>query len=287
MPEGKYGAQKLEWGGKVKPAEDSTEQGQAAATFEKLRERLLDLSKKNRMLNYNLGARSKRHLQVVDEVLEEIYRKLTDEEVSLRVEPLEEPEDIPPEEKTEEFIAAYEHAKVSNLEYSAANFSALSLELDPSKFYDREYGSVLSSMVDHVIKTESPIYEDLLVVRIARAHGFQRAGERIQKTLSGAIGKRYRKTQDDDRSVLWHDPHKAGGIVTYRSSQPEVRSHVDVPIAELASLAIPFLRLRLADEDVLYRMAERFELGRLREATRSRFQAAVHLAKQKLQSGVR
>lgn len=101
----------------MKPVDDSAEQGQAAATFEKLRERLLDLSKKNRMLNYNLGARSKRHLQVVDEVLEEIYRKLTEEEVSLRVEPLEEPEDIPPEEKTEEFIAAYEHAKVSNLEY--------------------------------------------------------------------------------------------------------------------------------------------------------------------------
>lgn len=171
--------------------------------------------------------------------------------------------------------------------YSPTNFSVLSLELDPSKFYDREYGSVLGSMVDHVIKTESPIYEDLLVVRIARAHGFQRAGERIQKTLSGAIGKRYRKTQDDDRSVLWHDAHKADSIVTYRSSQPEVRSHVDVPIAELASLAVPFLRLRLADEDVLYRMAERFELGRLREATRSRFQAAVHLAKQKLQNGVR
>src|SRR6266581_3424832 len=101
----------------VTDVEDLNEQSRLAATYENLREKLLDLSKKNRMLNYSLGARSKRHLQIVDEVLEEIYRKLVSEEAVLRIEPLEEPEDIPPEEKTEEFIAAFEHAKVSNLEY--------------------------------------------------------------------------------------------------------------------------------------------------------------------------
>ena len=82
-------------------AEDIDEQSRLAATYENLREKLLDLSKKNRMLNYNLGARSKRHLQIVDEVLEDTYRKLTGEDAALRIEPLEEPEDIPPEEKTE------------------------------------------------------------------------------------------------------------------------------------------------------------------------------------------
>src|SRR5258708_24847008 len=69
------------------------------------------------MLNYNLGARSKRHLQIVDEVMEEVYRKLAGEDAALRIDPLQEPEDVPPEEKTEEFVAAFEHAKVSNLEY--------------------------------------------------------------------------------------------------------------------------------------------------------------------------
>ena len=69
------------------------------------------------MLNYNLGVRSKRHLQFVDEVMEEVYRKLAQEEASLSIKPLREPDDVPPEEKTEEFIAALEHAKVSNLEY--------------------------------------------------------------------------------------------------------------------------------------------------------------------------
>lgn len=97
--------------------DESNEELRLAGVYDRLRLKLLDLSKKNRMLNYSLGARSKRHLQIVDEVMEEVYRKLAGEDASLRIDPLEEPEDVPPEEKTEQFIAALEHAKVSNLEY--------------------------------------------------------------------------------------------------------------------------------------------------------------------------
>ena len=165
--------------------------------------------------------------------------------------------------------------------YSATNFSVLTVKPDASRFYDREYGVVLRTMVDHVITTESPIYEDLLIVRIARAHGFQRAGERIQKTLSSVMAMKYRRTREDDRTVIWDGLRQADQLVPFRPSQPEVRSYADVPIPELASLAVPFLRLRLANEDVLYRMADQFQLGRLREATRSRFQAAVNFAKEK------
>ena len=59
---------------------EPTEQLRLAHLYEQLRLKLLDLSKKNRMLNYSFSTRSKRHLQIVDEVLEEIYRKLGAEE---------------------------------------------------------------------------------------------------------------------------------------------------------------------------------------------------------------
>jgi predicted RNase H-like nuclease len=36
---------------------------------------------------------------------------------------------------------------------------------------------------------------------------------------------------------------------------------------------------------ILYRMANHFELGRLREATRVRFQSAINLARQALTNG--
>ena len=96
---------------------DASESLRLSKLYEQLRLKLLDLSLKNRMLNYSLGARSKRHLQVVDEVLDEIYKKLVEEDASLRILPLDEPSDIPPEEKSEDFIAALQQAKISNIEY--------------------------------------------------------------------------------------------------------------------------------------------------------------------------
>ena len=104
-------------GNPVTIADDLGEQGRLTEVYGRLRLKLLDLSKKNRMLNYNLGSRSKRHLQIVDEVMDEIYKKLVGDDTTLRIEPLDEPEDVPPEEKTEEFVGALEHAKVSHLEY--------------------------------------------------------------------------------------------------------------------------------------------------------------------------
>jgi hypothetical protein len=84
---------------------DATETQRLSSLFEQLRIKLLDLSKKNRMLSYSFGARSKRNLQIVDEVLEEVHKKLVAEEASLRLLPLDEPEALPPEEKTEDFRA--------------------------------------------------------------------------------------------------------------------------------------------------------------------------------------
>jgi very-short-patch-repair endonuclease len=125
-------------------------------------------------------------------------------------------------------------------EYVATNFSLLGLRLDPARFYDREYETVLNSMVALTLKHEAPIYEDVLVARIARAHGFQRSGDRIQKAVSKVVGRKYQKTQDDGRTVVWGENSPETVLVSYRKSQSEVRSHTDTPVAELASLALPY-----------------------------------------------
>lgn len=96
---------------------DATESHRLSVLYEQLRLKLLDLSKKNRMLNYSLGAKFKRHVQIINEVLEEVYKKLVEQDASLRILPLDDPEDIPHDEKTDDFIAAFEHAKVTDIEY--------------------------------------------------------------------------------------------------------------------------------------------------------------------------
>ena len=109
---------------------DAAEQQRLKNLYEQLRLKLLDLSKKNPMLNYRLGARSKRHLQIVDEVLEEAYRKLVGEDTALKIAFLQEPDDIPPEERTEDFLSALEYAMVSDIEYLSQNMSG-----DPEQEY--------------------------------------------------------------------------------------------------------------------------------------------------------
>jgi hypothetical protein len=96
---------------------DEAERLRLARIYDQLRDRLLDLSLRNPMLSYKHRATSKRQLQVVDEVPEEIYRLLADESATLEIVALPEPDHIPKDERTEEFVAALDHAKVADLEY--------------------------------------------------------------------------------------------------------------------------------------------------------------------------
>jgi hypothetical protein len=70
-------------------------------------------------------------------------------------------------------------------------------------------------MVAVTLQREAPIYEDVLIERIARAHGFQRSGDRIQKANSKIVGRKYRKTQDDGRSIIWPENSAETGLVSY------------------------------------------------------------------------
>lgn len=56
-------------------------------------------------------------------------------------------------------------------------------EVDPESFNLRAYSKVIRKMIMEVIRTEAPIHENVLIRRIARAHGFERAGNRIKKRV--------------------------------------------------------------------------------------------------------
>jgi hypothetical protein len=57
------------------------------------------------------------YLQIVDDILESVYGKLVGDEARLRISFLPEPDGLPLEEKTDDFLAALEHAKVSDIDY--------------------------------------------------------------------------------------------------------------------------------------------------------------------------
>jgi REase_MTES_1575/Protein of unknown function (DUF3320) len=165
-------------------------------------------------------------------------------------------------------------------QYTATDFAAADLHPNAIHFYEDTYRPTLRRMVALVAETEGPIYEDILVDRIARAHGFQRSGSSIYEIVKAAIDRVFMRSKEDDRVVIWPKGLRADMPFSYRESSPGMRSHADIPIAELASLAAPFIRLRMSDEEVLRRMADHFQLGRIREATRCRFEEAMKLGRQ-------
>jgi hypothetical protein len=171
------------------------------------------------------------------------------------------------------------HETASTRQYVITDFSANGLRPDASRFYDGGYRPILRQMIALVVATEAPIYEDVMVERIARAHGFQRSGNNIYQIIAGVIGREFTRSKDDDRVVIWPSGMQTNTLSPYRESFRGMRSHSDIPLAELASLAAPFARLRMNDEEVLRRMAEHFQLWRLREATRGRFEAALNLVR--------
>ncbi len=101
----------------ARPNASAAETARLARLFERLRDQLLDMRLSNPMLNYRHRPTLKNQLQIIDEVPEEIYRRLAGEGVALDMAALPEPEGLPADEQTDEFRAELDHAKVSDLTY--------------------------------------------------------------------------------------------------------------------------------------------------------------------------
>jgi len=95
--------------------------------------------------------------------------------------------------------------------YLITNFDGGDYRADPERFYSEEYKPQLSAMIDHVIDTEGPIHEDILVRRIARHHGFQRAGRQIRDTVLTLAKLRREQTEEDVGLFFW----KKGAVKDY------------------------------------------------------------------------
>ena len=85
--------------------------------FDQLRAKLLDLSRKNPMLNYRHRVGSRRQLRIVDCDLDTVLAELAGKQGELPIEALPEPDDIPADERTAAFLAALGQAKAMDLEY--------------------------------------------------------------------------------------------------------------------------------------------------------------------------
>ena len=104
------------------------------------------------------------------------------------------------------------------LVYSLANVLDCGLTLEADRFYDPLYRSTLRALVAHIIRVEGPIFEDVLIRRIARAHGFGRTGVKIGVAVQKAVDGRFPRSQEGDRPIYWPEGSDPTTLWPFRRS---------------------------------------------------------------------
>lgn len=96
---------------------------------------------------------------------------------------------------------------------------------NPDAFYSLEYKPRLSDMIVHIIDTEGPIHEDVLVRRITRHHGFKRAGRQIRDIVTDLAKERRNKTLEKVGIFFWPKETNEGSIppARYKDRDSDMR----------------------------------------------------------------
>lgn len=184
-------------------------------------------------------------------------------------------------EPQEQEAEAYARNAVSGAVAAPAVF----VESDPASvvdavnadaFFDSGYDTVLMTMIAHVVEVEGPVLDTVLARRIARAHGWQRTGARIQERVE-KLARNARQTTEEDVGTFYWAPGRGPEmpIVFRRPIGEAVRAVDEICMSELAELAREVQnRGKLADSVVLT-MARDLGLQRTGTAVRTRLEAAV------------
>ncbi len=152
-------------------------------------------------------------------------------------------------------------------------------EQNQSRFFDPEYDTELKDLALLVVQTEAPVYSDIVVRRIARAHGFARTGNRIKDRITDLLDGTT-TTQDENRAVFWNNttPPKS---IPYRHAKAnqERRAIDDIPPQELLGLALENKTI-LSAEDQAKAFAAKLGVARLTKAARKRLENVLKLVSQ-------
>jgi hypothetical protein len=154
--------------------------------------------------------------------------------------------------------------------------TAEEVRADPARFYDDDYRPTLAVMVAAELANAGPLRQDKLVQRIARAHGFQRAGREIQDRVAASIPEVCKRTNDTAGAFV--SPRNVDPVGCGIFRRPAVggsRDPSEVPIEELTTLAKESLLHHENDEAVFAAMRNACGLLKLREASRERFREAI------------
>jgi len=156
--------------------------------------------------------------------------------------------------------------------YRATSFDTEKSLLQPDQFFEAPYSTQLAELIAKIVRQESPVKDDVLVERIARAHGFLRSGNRIrERILSLAQSAHYLLTEEGGPTFVWSNADTAGSwsLARYPAASNDCRSIEDIALVELAA-AFP----TVDPGSYVTQVARNFGVKRLSVQARSRLERA-------------
>jgi very-short-patch-repair endonuclease len=156
--------------------------------------------------------------------------------------------------------------------YALTEFSRPHLAAKPEQFFNDDYEYTIRNMIDHVIDTEGPIHESVLVRRIARHHGFKKAGSRIRERVLAIAKSRRGSTVESVGRFYW----QKGTVkekctqVRYQNRNDEMRNVEFICKEELQAVDSA-----LGLNGNVVALSRAFGLTRLREVSRQRLEMAI------------
>ncbi|MES2103725.1 MAG: DUF3320 domain-containing protein [Pseudomonadota bacterium] len=151
--------------------------------------------------------------------------------------------------------------------------------INSEAFFEADYDDTLRKMVAHVVNIEGPILDSVLARRIARTHGWQRTGARIQERVSSVARSFVTFTDEDIGVFFWAQGRGPELPVVFRGGSEDGRNVDEICMAELRSLAQKVVADGKAGDNAIIAMARELGLQRVRAATRVRFEGALELAR--------
>jgi Protein of unknown function (DUF3320) len=141
---------------------------------------------------------------------------------------------------------------------------------DAALFFESSYTPRLARLIDRIIAEHGPISEILLYRTIARLHGWQRAGRRIQERIMNCTGDK--ECREENGTVFIWQTGSYCDKLPFRA-KPN-RSPRDVPQAEILGLIDDKPHV-LRSSDPAKEIATLMGLGRLSSDTRSYLETCI------------
>lgn len=157
--------------------------------------------------------------------------------------------------------------------YTFSRLDAVHYPVDVDQFYSDGYAKRLSGMIDHVIDTEGPVHEEVLVKRIARHHGFQRISSQLRETVLALAQRRRGRTKEDEIGrFFWRKGTVKDRLAParYEGRDDEMQNLEFICREELKAI---HRELALGDDPVEF--ARRLGIARLSQVSRSRLAKIV------------